>query len=135
MRILTIGTFDLTHWGHVQFLKRCALFGEVMVGVNSDAFVKTFKRAPIMSEMERVHAITELGYEVLLNETSGRELIEDFQPDILIVGSDWARKNYLQQIGVDQDWLDNRNIILAYVPYTQTLPISSTEIRRRIHES
>jgi bifunctional ADP-heptose synthase (sugar kinase/adenylyltransferase) len=88
-----------------------------------------------MSEIERMHSISRLGYEVSMNESAGRELIDEFQPDILTVGSDWARKDYLSQIDVTQDWLDERHIILAYIPYVQTLPISSSEIKRRVRSA
>lgn len=135
MIVLTLGTFDILHFGHIEFLKRCEELGEVMVGVNSDSFVRTFKAQPIMSEIERMHSISRLGYEVSMNESAGRELIDEFQPDILTVGSDWARKDYLSQIDVTQDWLDERHIILAYIPYVQTLPISSSEIKRRVRSA
>lgn len=133
--VLTIGTFDLCHWGHVEFLKRCASLGDLIVGVNTDDFAGTFKPKPIMNQMERWHALNTVGYECLFNYTAGKELIEFVEPDVLVVGSDWARKDYLKQIDVTQDWLDERHIILAYVPYIQTMPISSTELKRRIRES
>ena len=41
-------------------------------------------------------------------------------------------KDYLDQIGVTQDWLDEQHIILAWVPYIQKLPISTSAIRRRV---
>lgn len=132
--VLTLGTMDLCHHGHVDFLKQCSLLGEVTVGVNSDEFASTFKEAPIMNQDERMYAIQQLGYATLLNTSSGRELIDEVRPNILAVGSDWARRDYLKQIDVDQDWLDDRKIILAYIPYVQAMPISSTEIKRRIRE-
>lgn len=133
MKVLTIGTFDILHWGHIDFLKRCAELGDLTVGVNSDTFVASFKsESPIMSLKERTHAVKTIGYDTEFNGTAGKNLINRLRPDILAVGSDWARKDYLKQIDVTQDWLDEHNIILAYVPYVQLLPISSTEIKRRI---
>lgn len=134
MNVLTIGTFDILHFGHVAFLKSCRQLGEgLTVGVNSDRFAATFKQQPVMSEGERMHAISQLGYWPVLNDGPGRELIQDRQPvGVLAVGSDWARKDYPAQIGVDQDWLDQRRIILAYVPYVQHMPISTTEIVGRV---
>lgn len=134
-RVLTIGTFDLLHWGHIDFLDQCADLGDLTVGVNSDEFVVQFKpEAPIMTQEERMYTVERLGFDVILNESSGRQLIERLNPDILAVGSDWARKDYLKQIDVTQDWLDERHIILAYVPYVQKMSISSSEIKRRIRE-
>jgi cytidyltransferase-like protein len=131
-KVLTIGTFDPLHYGHIDLLGRCSGMGSLTVGVNSDEFVKTFKAAPIMNQGERSLAIMGLGYPTVLNHSAGKELIEHVRPDILAVGSDWARKDYLKQIGVTQDWLDSMNIILAYIP--RRLDISSTEIKRRIRE-
>jgi hypothetical protein len=49
------------------------------------------------------------------------------RPKYLAIGSDWARKNYYEQIGVSQDWLDEQNITLVYVP--RFPGISTTELR------
>lgn len=130
--VLTIGTWDLCHYGHTAFLRQCERLGRVTVGVNSDTFVETYKDPTVMSEEERIYAIEQLGYTAVLNEDNGRTMIEAIKPDILAVGSDWARKDYLKQIDVDQDWLDARGIILAYIPYIQKFPISSTALKQRI---
>ena len=133
--MLTVGTFDILHFGHVAFLRQCARLGtELLVGVNTDRFAGEFKPPPIMSQAERAHALRQVGYRVFLNDGPGRDLITDLAPDVLAVGSDWARKDYYAQVGVDQDWLDERKIIMAYVPYVQAMPISTTEIRRRVRE-
>ena len=56
--------------------------------------------------------------------------IENVNPDIIAIGTDWARKNYYEQMQFTQDWLDEKNIMLLYVPYTRG--ISSTEIKKRL---
>ena len=56
--------------------------------------------------------------------------IELAQPDYILIGSDWAKKDYYSQMGFDQDWLDYKGIGLIYVPYTKE--ISSTNIKRRM---
>lgn len=133
--VLTIGTFDVLHFGHVAFLRQCVRLGtDLVVGVNTDRFAGSFKPAPVMDQRERVHALRQLGYAARLNDGPGRDLIADVRPDVLAIGSDYARKDYYAQVGVDQDWLDERKVILAYVPYVQDMPISTTEIRRRITE-
>jgi glycerol-3-phosphate cytidylyltransferase len=134
-RVLTIGTFDILHHGHIAFLHQCARLGtELYVGVNTDRFVRQFKPAPVMGEEERAHALRQLGYRVMMNDGPGRDLIDSNGPDVLAIGSDWARRDYLAQVDVDQDWLDGRKIILAYVPYVQKMAVSTTEIRRRVLE-
>jgi hypothetical protein len=51
---------------------------------------------------------------------------------MIIVGSDWARRDYYSQMGFTQDWLDERGIGLCYIPYT--LGISTTDLKKRIVE-
>jgi cytidyltransferase-like protein len=137
--VLTIGTFDILHFGHVAFLQQCAALGDrLVVGINTDRFVREFKPAPIMSERERILALHLLGYETRLNDSAGKEMVAEFHPDVLAIGTDWAPgrgKDYLAQVGVTQDWLDAQGVILAWVPYRQSLSISTTEIRRRVLEA
>lgn len=56
--------------------------------------------------------------------------VEAAKPDYLVIGSDWALRDYYAQMGFTQDWLDDRAISLVYVPYTRG--VSTTEIRGRI---
>jgi glycerol-3-phosphate cytidylyltransferase len=133
VRVLTIGTFDLLHFGHVAFLQQCASLGsELIVGVNSDSFAASFKRKPVMTQDERMYAVGQLGYRAVLNTSAGRELIEKVQPRVLAEGSDWAQKDWFAQIDVTQDWLDEQRIIVAWVPYVWDFPISTTEIISRV---
>lgn len=131
-RLLTIGTFDTLHLGHASFLRRCERFAdEVIVGVNSDAFVAKFKGAePIFTQSERVRLIEMLGYTVHLNDGPGRGLIEEIKPDIVAIGTDWARRDYHAQIDTPIDYFEANRISLVYVPYT--LGISSTELKARL---
>ena len=135
--MLTLGTFDLLHYGHVAFLAECAKLGDrVVVGVNTDRFAGQFKPSPpVMDEEERAHGIRLLGYETRLNDSAGRDLIAAVHPAVLAEGTDWAPgrgKDWLTQIDVTQDWLDAQHIIVAWIPYVQDRPISTSEIRRRI---
>jgi bifunctional ADP-heptose synthase (sugar kinase/adenylyltransferase) len=59
-----------------------------------------------------------------------RIAIEQVKPDYIIIGSDWARRDYYYQMGFDQDWLDERGIGLIYIPYTDG--ISTTAIKHRL---
>jgi len=56
--------------------------------------------------------------------------ILEAKADIVAIGSDWARKDYYKQMQFTQDWLDEHNICLLYIPYT--LGISSTDIKNRL---
>lgn len=135
--VLTIGTWGVPHIGHAAFLRRCERFGErVIVGVNSDDFVQRYKGAsPLYTERERMKLIESLGYSAVLNDGPGRELIETVRPQVLTIGTDWARRDYYAQINVDQDFMDRLGITMAYVPM-RPIGISTTEIvaRSMLHE-
>jgi glycerol-3-phosphate cytidylyltransferase len=134
-RVLTAGTFDLFHAGHVELLRRCAWLGDVTVAVNTDEFVKAYKgQAPVIGYENRARVVGSCRWVTLVvpqPSSSLADLIGRVRPDFLAVGSDWARKDYHAQIGVTQDWLDERGVILVYIPYTPH--VSSTDIRRRLN--
>lgn len=133
--VYTGGTFDLPHSGHVKFLQKCAELGQVVVALNTDEFIAKYKgKPPVMSYAEREAVLLEYRSVATVVPNSGdadsKPAIELVTPDIIAIGSDWARKDYYKQMSFDQDWLDERGISLIYIPYTQG--ISSTEIKRRL---
>jgi glycerol-3-phosphate cytidylyltransferase len=136
--VYTGGTFDLFHSGHVNLLKRCrevAGSGLVVVSLNTDDFIWQFKnKKPICSEEERREVLLACKYvdEVVMNVggADSRIAISQVEPNYIVVGSDWAERDYYAQMSFDQKWLDERGIGLVYVPYTKT--ISSTQIRSRM---
>lgn len=133
-RVYTGGTFDLFHAGHVRLLARCADLGDVTVALNTDEFIFTYKgKYPICSYEERREVLLACNYvaDVVPNEegADSRPTIERVRPDIIAIGSDWARKDYYAQMGFTQDWLDERDISLIYIPYTAG--ISTTDLKAR----
>lgn len=135
LKVYTGGTFDLLHSGHVSFLKRCSEVGEVTVALNTDEFIEAYKgKPPIMTFAERRAVLLGLKYvsNVVPNVggADSRISIDLVSPDFLIIGSDWARKDYYKQMQFDQDWLDKRGIALCYIPYTSG--ISTTQIKGRL---
>lgn len=135
LRVYTGGTFDLVHSGHVNFLKRCAELGEVTVALNTDEFIEAYKgKPPVMSYAEREAVLLGLRYVSRVVPNVGgadsRISIELESPDLIVIGSDWARRDYYAQMQFTQDWLDERSIGLVYIPYTKG--ISTTELKRRM---
>lgn len=133
MNVLTLGTFDLFHRGHVQLLERAARFGPVIVGLNSDRFVSQYKgRPPIMAYPERLAVVEACRYvnDVQVNDGPGRVLIEDRKPDLVVIGSDWLDQGYMAQLDIDQAFLVKRGISVLFVPYTQG--ISTTMVKERL---
>ena len=51
-------------------------------------------------------------------------------PKFVIIGSDWAKKDYYKQMNFTQQWLDDNGIILVYLPYTEN--ISTTSIQEKL---
>lgn len=137
MRVLTLGTFDMFHAGHVNLLRRCrdlaGLLGNVTVGLNTDDFVERYKhRAPVIGFADREAVLYACRYvdDVMANDQPGGSawrLIESAAPDVIVVGDDWLDRDYLGQLGVEADDLDEREIRVMFVPYTKG--ISSSAIR------
>lgn len=135
LRIYTGGTFDLFHAGHVEFLKKCAQFGSVTVSLNMDEFIEEYKgKPPVMSYNERRTVLEACRYvdKVIANRggANSKPAIMAVMPDMIIIGSDWAVRDYHKQMDFTQEWLDDRNIMLCYIPYTKG--ISSTEVKKRL---
>lgn len=141
MRVLTMGSFDPVHAGHIGLFAKCRALANlstsshVTVAVNSDSFIRSYKgHDPLMTEGERmtiIRACRDVDHVVLNRGGDWQpELIAAANPDVLLVGHDWASKDYLAQIRVTERWLDERGIQLVYVP--RTGDISSTEIKARL---
>lgn len=135
LKIYTGGTFDLFHAGHAELLRKCSELGQVIVALNTDDFIQSYKnKPPVMSytEREAVLLACKYVYQVIPNHggPDSKPAILSVNPDLIVIGSDWARKDYHKQMQFDQDWLDNQGIGLAYVPYSWG--ISSTEIKHRL---
>lgn len=135
MIVYTGGSFDVPHVGHASFLWRCSQFGEVIVSLNTDDFIEQYKgRPPLFSYREREQLLLKLPFvsDVIQNigGADSTVAIDGVEPDMIIIGSDWATRDYHKQMGFTQEWLDERGIILTYIPYTEG--ISTTEIKKRM---
>jgi glycerol-3-phosphate cytidylyltransferase-like family protein len=107
----------------------------VTVSLNEDEFIEKYKgKRPVISYQERKDVLLGCRWvDRVIPNVGGidsRIAIIFSNPDLVVIGSDWARKDYYAQMGFDQDWLDERGIGLVYIPYTQG--ISSTAIKERL---
>lgn len=97
-RIVTFGTFDVFHLGHLSLLRRARELGDVLiVGVSTDALNFAKKgRSAVFSQAERVAIVSELRCvdEVFLEESleEKREYLLQHRADVLAMGDDWAGK-------------------------------------------
>lgn len=139
MKILyTGGTFDLFHYGHVNFLRQCSKIAhKVVVSLNTDEFIISYKGTPpILNYDERKKSLLGCKYvsEVIPNSggSDSKPAILSVNPNFIAIGDDWAKKDYYKQMNFTQQWLDENNIILIYLAYTSG--ISTTDIKKRIKD-
>lgn len=141
LTVYTGGSFDTFHWAHVAFLRRCkevAGDGEVVVSLNTDEFILAYKGKGLITNYEERKRVLEGCRYVdrVIPNVGGADstvAIDLVKPDIIVIGSDWARRDYYAQMNFTQDWLDERGIALMYVPYTTG--ISSTIIKNRMRSN
>jgi len=104
MKVITFGTFDLFHIGHLAILERAAEYGQVVVGVSTDALTyKKKKRYPVYNEQQRARivaalsAVSEVFYEESLEKK--RKYIIERRADLLVMGDDWKGNfDHLQDV-------------------------------------
>ena len=133
MKVLTIGTFDLLHIGHLELFSYGKQLGELTVGLNTDKFVEQFKGKPIQDYDIRLANVKRYAGHIanaVENDSAGKELIDKVKPAMLLVGMDWHEEDYLNQIGVDAKYLNDNNIILAYAP--RTTGVSTTALKKKL---
>lgn len=103
-KVITYGTYDLLHYGHIRLLERAKKLGDyLIVGVTADDFDKTRGKINVQqSLMERIEAVraTGLADKIIVEEYEGQKIddIRRYDVDIFTVGSDWIGKfDYLKE--------------------------------------
>jgi glycerol-3-phosphate cytidylyltransferase len=127
-RVITFGTFDVLHVGHLNLFERARDLGDVLiVGVSTDTLSLSKKcRLPVFIEEERRRLLQALQYvdetffENSLDEK--RQYIVEHRADILVMGDDWAGK------------FDEFGDICRVVYLPRTPSISTTATIERIRE-
>lgn len=124
LTVLTFGTFDLFHIGHLNIIKRAkelANGGKLIVGISSDAFnFRKKQKRPFVNQEERSAILKSLRFvdEVFLEEEMELkgEYLKHFNADILVMGDDWAGK------------FDDFNTLAKVIYLPRTENISTTEL-------
>jgi len=103
-KVITYGTYDLLHYGHIRLLERAKKLGDyLIVGVTADDFDKTRGKINVQQTlMERIEAVkaTGLADKIIVEEYEGQKIddIKRYDVDIFTVGSDWEGKfDYLKE--------------------------------------
>lgn len=122
-KVITYGTYDLLHYGHIRLLERAKTLGDyLIVGVTADGFDRARGKINVQqSLMERIEAVkaTGLADEIVVEEYEGQKIddIKRYGIDIFTVGSDW------------KGHFDYLNEFCKVVYLDRTEGVSSSEIR------
>lgn len=124
-RVLTYGTFDLFHYGHLQILKRARELGDyLVVGVSTDEFNQQKGKTSLYPFVHRQQIVQSIRYvDKVIAEESWEQKESDIAAygiDIMVMGDDWKGKF---------DFL-GKNCRVVYLP--RTPGISSIEIRKQL---
>lgn len=127
-RVITYGTYDLLHQGHINLLRRAKALGDyLIVGVTNDNFDRERGKLNVRNNvLERVEAVKETGLadKIIIEDYVGQKIddIQKYDVDIFAIGSDWVGKfDYL-----------NEFCKVVYLPRTEG--ISSTMLRDEMQE-
>ena len=122
-KVITYGTYDLLHQGHINLLRRAKELGDyLIVGVTNDNFDRERGKLNVCNNvLERVEAVkaTGLADQIIIEDYFGQKIddIQKYDVDIFAIGSDWEGKfDYL-----------NEYCQVIYLPRTEG--ISSTMLR------
>lgn len=126
--VYVIGVFDLFHRGHVELLRKAKALGKrLIVAVNGDEMVASYKRRPFYDEIDRMEIVKACRYadEVfIIREFDNKQYIEDLKIDAIVHGDDWPVESYLEQIRVTPEFLKKNNVSMVLVPYTRGISTS-----------
>ncbi len=124
-RIITYGTFDLLHYGHINLLRRARALGDyLIVALSSDEFNERKGKRCFFSFEERKRLIESVRYvDLVIPEESWEQKATDvrlYHADILVMGDDWRGKfDYLSRF--------------CEVVYLERTPeISTTKIKKEL---
>ncbi len=124
-KVLTYGTFDLLHYGHINLLKRAKELGDfLIVGLSTDEFNSLKKKQSFFAYQERKILLESIKYvDMVIPEKNWKQKADDIEKygiDIFVMGDDWTGKfDYLKELGVE----------VVYLPRTPEISTSSIKAR------
>ena len=129
VRVITYGTYDLLHYGHIRLLERAKALGDyLIVGVTTDDFDKTRGKINVQqSLMERIEAVRATG------PVSYTHLLEDKKPDAVFIHNPYDQNNRLTSVHPDfySSRLKKYADQLIYLPYYTTASTGNVESAKR----
>lgn len=127
-KIITFGTFDVFHVGHLRLLERARAYGDALVvGVSTDRLnIEKKGRSPVYDQQERIEIIEALRCvdSTFLEDSLElkREYILNQEADVLVMGDDWEGK------------FDDLGDICKVIYFPRTPSVSTTEIIEKIRD-
>ncbi|MCM1010462.1 MAG: adenylyltransferase/cytidyltransferase family protein [Fusobacterium sp.] len=126
--VYTSGTFDMLHFNHLKMIEYARALGDILiVGVNTDELVASYKSTPIIPFEERLALMKAIkGPDIVIPQRSldHTDKVAKLNFDVFVVGDDWAGKyDYLKELGVD----------VVYFPYGEG--VSSSNLKQKIYEN
>ena len=128
-RVITYGTFDLLHYGHINLLRRAKALGDyLIVALSTDEFVALQKHKECyFNYAERKMLLESMRYvDLVIPEEDWNQKIKDckqYHIDTFVMGDDWKGKF---------DYLENEGVEVVYLP--RTPEISTTRIKSDLHD-
>lgn len=127
-RIITYGTFDLLHIGHVNLLKRAKALGDyLIVALSTDEFNHLKKKKAYHSYHERKNLLEAIRYvDLIIPEENWEQKVEDianYHVDVLVMGDDWKGK------------FDELNQLCRVVYLKRTEGVSTTKIKKDLESA
>ena len=124
--VFTNGIFDLLHAGHLEYLEKAKLMGDLLViGVNSDSSTKAIKgeNRPVNNERDRSALLGGLrcvDYVVIFSEETPLKILEQIKPDILVKGADYLREGV-----VGGDFVESYGGSVSLIPLKEGISTTS----------
>jgi glycerol-3-phosphate cytidylyltransferase len=125
-KVLTYGTYDLLHIGHINLLKRAKALGDyLIVGLSTDKFNEIKKKDSFLSYNQRKGVLEAIKYvDEIIPEDNWEQKVIDIKKhnvDIFVMGSDWIGK------------FDNLRRYCEVIYLERTPNISTTSLKKSIN--
>ena len=134
-KVFVSGCYDMLHSGHVAFFKQAAAYGDLYVGIGSDATIEQLKhRKTVYSERERLYMVKAIRYvtDAFINPGSGMmdfiDTVDKVKPDIFVVNSDGGsdvKREFCRKRGIEY-------VVLEREPDAGLQARSTTSLRQGV---
>ena len=135
MKVFVSGCYDLLHSGHVEFFRQASQYGDLYVGIGSDATILKYKNhKTLYPEQERLFMVKSIRYvkDAFINQGSGVmdfiPTVEALKPDRFVVNADGSseeKRQFCQEHGIEY-------IVLDRTPAEGLEARSSTSIKKEL---